>query len=269
MAYAHRTYKRTVRCSYCRQEGHNKSACLTYDARMEDMREKYGNDYWIVAQYDEKKAKRKASGKSRKCSYCSEGGHNRGTCTILADHMQQTKEANIAYRSMVFQRMVQHGLFAGALITNGNLSGGPNAEDKFLAPWVIIEVCWGSINLWETEFRYYSDLIRERAPLKASPLANAFRSYAFPIGFPYDYLMNYNKLDKAQFQRYSAPDTWHGQFKNSYFPTVISKVDTQKPPTGWLLCEDEGFEKTLKEFYKKRKATSVAYVGRTLEALTS
>jgi len=259
MAYAHRTYKRTVRCSYCRQKGHNKSKCPTYEERVEKMRHDYGSDYWMVVQYDEKKAKRKAKGADRKCSYCSEGGHNRGTCTILADHMQQTKEANIAYRKTVFQSMVNHGIFVGSVVTTDSFNCDPDGGNRYLAPWVITEVCWEDINLWETEFRYYSAQIGERAPLRMAPLSNPFKSYTHSVGFPHDYTMQYNKMGFTQFARWEQADTWYGQYRNSYFPTVISKVNAQKPPLGWLLCEDEGFEKTLKEFYKKRK--NHVYIG--------
>ena len=271
MSYATPKYKRTVRCSYCRCEGHNKSACPKHKERVENLRAEYGSDYYVVAMYDEKQAKRRAKGADRKCSYCSEGGHNRSRCTILAEHMAQTTESNIAFRQRVFQRMVHHGLFAGTLVSNGTFYQ-KGEEKRFLAPMVVTRVCWENINVWETEFRYFSDTIRERPPLEIKPLHALFRSYRQHASFPYDFEMNYAKMDRAHFERYSSEDanSWYAQYKDSYFITILSKVTAQKPPIGWLSCTDKDFQKTLKEFYKKRKLDNGGvYVGRTFDAAWS
>jgi hypothetical protein len=256
MSYAAPKYKRTVRCRYCHKPGHNKSTCPQYAARVEDMREKYGSDYWMVADYDAKKAKRKASGKTRKCSYCSDTGHNRGTCTTLKANMKETKEANIIYRKRVFQKLVHHGAFTGALITNGTQRGGtdwPDGESTFKLPMVITRVCWENINVWETEFRYFSNNIRERPPYEIKPLHALRRAYPIYANFPYDYDLNHKKMDRAMFNNYDREkggNDWYSQYRDSYFITITSKVPAEAPPIGWLNCEDEAFKKTLKEFYK-------------------
>ena len=65
MAYSQSIYKRTVRCSYCYESGHNKSSCPQYAARIEEIRQESGDDHYAVAAYDRKKAKRKAKAKEK------------------------------------------------------------------------------------------------------------------------------------------------------------------------------------------------------------
>jgi len=277
MSYATPKYKRTVRCRYCHKPGHNKSSCPQYAARVEDMREKYGSDYWMVAQYDEKKAKRSAAGKDRKCSYCGEGGHNRGTCGILKTHMEETKEANIVYRQRAFQRLVHHGLFTGALVTNGSVTVNRGDEvNKFTTPLVVTRVCWENINVWNREYRYFSDSIIERPPFELKPLSAVFRPYPVYSNFPYDYELNYVKMSRSTFNRYTestdANGSWYAQYRDQYFIRVVSKVLAEAPPVGWLSCEDKDFNKSLKEFYKYRTKENgtvgiSAFVGLNYEAV--
>ena len=127
---------------------------------------------------------------------------------------------------------------------------------------VITRVMWSDINIWETEFRYYSVDIRERAPFKAKPLCALHTPYEVDLGFPLDYELLWNRLTTDQFTAYAGDgdNGWYGRFKDTYFTTVISRVNAEKPPLGWLTCEDAETEKALKEFYKKRMWTE-PYVG--------
>lgn len=262
------TYKKTVRCGYCHKPGHNKSSCPDYAARIEDLRQTYGNDYYVVAQYDFKKAKRKASGKTRRCSYCSETGHNRKTCSILKDHMATTRAKNVAYRKEIFQAMVKHGIFTGAIVeSDTNTRGEAGSSKRWRVPQVITRVMWSNINIWETEFRYYSQDVRSRAPLKCKPLSDITVRWENELGFPLDYDLLWNKMTTDQFRAYSGSTDdsgWYSRFKDTYFITVTSRVSAEKPPLGWLTCEDAESQKTLKEFYKSR-LHSQAYLGMTKE----
>ena len=273
MPIRHHTHKRTVRCGYCRQPGHNKSSCPTYAERIEDMRREYGSDYWIVAKYDEKKVKRKASGNARKCSYCHQGGHNRKTCKDLKSHMDITRAKNVEYRKRVFQAMVHHGIFTGAIVKSNNHTRYDRESDlRWCVPMVITQVMWSDINLWESEYRYFSNDIKDRPQLKAKPICELTTKYASPVGFPLDYDLLWNKITPGVFELYCGddPDCWYVKSKDTYFTTVVSRVNAEKPPLGWLTCEDAPSEKALKEFYKNRVLTDTcgdiigddeAYVG--------
>ena len=273
MPIVSKSYKKTVRCSYCRQSGHNKSSCPQYAARIEEIRADYGDDHYAVVDFDNKKSRRKAAAKSRKCSYCLEGGHNRKTCAALKEHMVITKQRNIEYRKSVFQAMVNHGMFAGAIVTTDrNLApcnpADPKDRKKYKVPMVITKVMWSDINIWETEFQYFTNDITNRAPFRMLPfdMLRCERS-GYALGFVYDYDMNYNKMQLEHFQRYDQPEEecgykWYSKYKDYYFPTIVSRVDAQKPPLGWLTCDDEETAKALKEFYKKCNAEHGPYRGR-------
>ena len=255
MSYATKARKRTVRCSYCKQPGHNKSACPKYAARIEEMRHDYGSDYWMVAQYDEKKAKRTAAGKSRKCSYCNTGGHNRKTCAALKSDMLKVKARNTKYRKGVFNAMVKHGIFTGAIVKSDNNTRHNGIEaPRWQMPMVITRVMWEDINIWEREFRYYSSKdIGERAPFKAKPITELTQKWSSDLGFPQDYDLLWNKMPLDVFDQYMGDESgWYGRFKNTYFPIVVSPVNAEKPPLGWLTCDDAESQKSLKEFFKKR-----------------
>tara|TARA_R110002124_G_scaffold116400_4_gene272802 strand:+ start:46617 stop:47480 length:864 start_codon:yes stop_codon:yes gene_type:complete len=255
-------YKKTVRCGYCRKPGHNRSSCPQYAERIETLRSQHGNDYYVVAQYDARKVRRKASGKARKCSYCSEGGHNRKTCSILKTDMEAVRLKNVEYRKQMFTAMVNHGIFVGAvvesdsntqLVTPQEYSGG-----RFQTPMVITSVMWNHINVWETAYNYYSNELGTRAPFKVKPISSLNRPWDSEIGFPLDYDLLWNRMTLDSFQNFNGErddNGWYSRFKNTYFPTVISRVNAQKPPLGWLTCEDVESEKVLKEYFKKRTSS--------------
>ena len=255
-------YKRTVRCGYCHQSGHNRSSCPQYAARMEEIRAVHGDDHYAVKSYDYKKNKRKAAGKNRSCSYCGEKGHNRKTCTALKSDMLEVKARNSHYRKDLFNAMVKHGIFVGAILESDadtRLDHNPKAtHTRYRMPMVITRVMWEHINIWETEFRYYSNYMTERNPFQVKPLNDLATLYPSRLGFPQDYDLVWNKMPLDVFEKYHAPnDDWYGRFKDTYFTTVISPVNAQKPPLGWLTCDDTESQKTLKEFFKKRTSKDV------------
>ena len=60
------------------------------------------------------------------------------------------------------------------------------------------------------------------------------------------------------FEKYTAGlDDWYGRFKHTYFCTVVSPVNAEKPPLGWLTCDDTESQKSLKEFFKKRTSKDI------------
>jgi hypothetical protein len=229
---------------------------------MEEIRAVHGDDHYAVKSYDYKKNKRKAAGKNRSCSYCGEKGHNRKTCTALKSDMLEVKARNSHYRKDLFNAMVKHGIFVGAILESDadtRLDHNPKAtHTRYRMPMVITRVMWEHINIWETEFRYYSNYMTERNPFQVKPLNDLATLYPSRLGFPQDYDLVWNKMPLDVFEKYHAPnDDWYGRFKDTYFTTVISPVNAQKPPLGWLTCDDTESQKTLKEFFKKRTSKDV------------
>ena len=117
MAYSQSIYKRTVRCSYCYESGHNKSSCPKYAAKIEEIRQESGDDHYAVAAYDRKKAKRKAKAKDRKCSYCEGQGHNRATCPELRANILESQAKTATFRKAMYERMKALGVGVGTVIS--------------------------------------------------------------------------------------------------------------------------------------------------------
>ena len=71
-----------MRCSYCRQHGHNKTTC---EAQTEYLRKRALNtdsEYWR-SRYEERIAPRGRKMSSKACGYCRDMGHTRATCKVL------------------------------------------------------------------------------------------------------------------------------------------------------------------------------------------
>ena len=85
------SYRRKPRCSYCRQEGHNRTNCPTLKARIAERLEANPNDWWATQQMERSKPKTAAD---RTCSYCGTKGHTRRTCEV--------KKADIVYMKQYF-----------------------------------------------------------------------------------------------------------------------------------------------------------------------
>ena len=80
------SYRRKPRCSYCREEGHNRTNCPHLKKRIEERLAANPNDWWANNQLERNKPKKAAD---RTCSYCNQKGHTRRTCEV--------KKADIAY----------------------------------------------------------------------------------------------------------------------------------------------------------------------------
>ena len=134
-------YKRTVHCSYCGESGHNKSGCPSYKERIEQQRKEYGDDYYAVRAYDEKRARKATSAKNRKCSYCGQGGHNKAGCPTLKAAMESFRTKNIEYRKNVLNTLVENGLGPGTLITIADYWN----ENKQLH--MVTDVDWAEVHM--------------------------------------------------------------------------------------------------------------------------
>ena len=132
--------KRTVRCSHCFQSGHNKSSCPEYKKRIESLRDLYGDDDARVRAYDDKKSRKRAAAKTRKCTYCGEPGHNRAGCAKLKASMEAYRSRNVVYRANVIATMAQYGIGLGTLINTTDYWG----DDK---TFMVVGIDWDQINM--------------------------------------------------------------------------------------------------------------------------
>lgn len=126
-------YKRTVRCGYCYQMGHNKGSCPERKkdlaasiektkARLKEDDYPVGddwsrrNDQRRLENYTEQLNKMLNKGKNRKCSYCGEGGHNRKTCQERKNDIVDAASVLTNYRKKLLSKMKDVGLGVGAIV---------------------------------------------------------------------------------------------------------------------------------------------------------
>lgn len=124
-------YKRTVRCNYCYEKGHNKLSCpkMKQDSldRVADyeqqLKEDKFSDEWernyAQRQLDHHKEllnKRANRGKNRKCSYCKEPGHTRRTCPVRKTDVNAEAFKVRTARVAMAPLLEEHGIGVGALL---------------------------------------------------------------------------------------------------------------------------------------------------------
>ena len=107
-------YKRTVRCSHCYESGHNKMGCPQFKEQIERYRANYGDDYYAVSRYDEKKARMSNAKNNRSCSYCGTHGHSRSQCTKLKAAKELFRTKNVEYRENFLKALIDNGIGPGA-----------------------------------------------------------------------------------------------------------------------------------------------------------
>ena len=251
MAYSQNRYKRTVRCSYCHQEGHNKSTCPQYAARIEEIRSHSGDDHYAVKSYDYKKNKRKASGKERSCSYCDTKGHNRSTCSELKANIAKSQAKNVAFRKVVYERMKAHGFGVGAIISSDRFMGRVDPDEwdseKYRIPQVVVQVNWNNISHFNREYTYFD----KNAPWLTKPLTNIAYPWTSDCGWFWDNEVAKHIMSPEVAQQYIDGTHWRAGNKMQYFCEVTSPIQTEEPPEGWF---EGGDVKFWKKVYKKQKS---------------
>jgi hypothetical protein len=137
-------YKRTVRCSYCYESGHNKGGC---EKRKTEYKEyiikattelesgKYVEEWERksverrVKSYQHELEKLNSKGKNRSCSHCHETGHNRAGCQSRKTMGLEMAQRAIITRQQVRTNLLAQGYGVGALVTwtdeNGSDDGSP------------------------------------------------------------------------------------------------------------------------------------------------
>jgi len=258
MSYTHTRPKRTVRCRYCGEKGHNKSTCSLRAEQIEELRKTDGDDHWAVARYDRVAAKRKSSGKNRKCSYCDASGHNRATCTILNDHIAITKKSNDEFRSATIARWKELNFGLGSLVTISSYERGLiTAKGQALKTksMIVSDIQWDQVNFWNNNWRYpefHTCFYKYR---NISTLARGY-SIAGPqlkdLGLLSLFLgasrSSYLLSDGSSGDGYS-PDEYYRARLDLYLATIKSGTGHLEVPDGWYSTDI----KVIKAVYKGRK----------------
>ena len=148
-------YKRTVRCGYCYEKGHNKSACPKRKTDLQENVKRYtkelaenefAHDYQranaerYLRHTKDQLHKMETRGQNRKCGFCGETGHTRRTCTERKRQVKERLAEVLNIRKQAAQRMMDAGFGPGALISvDHNLQG----QDPVMA--VVTEVRFDDI----------------------------------------------------------------------------------------------------------------------------
>ena len=199
-------YKRTVRCGYCYEKGHNKSACPKRKTDLQENIKRYAKELaeegWPADDYRRKNAERylrhskdqlhkmETRGQNRKCGFCGEPGHTRRTCTERKRQVKERLAEVLDIRKRTAQRMMDAGFGPGALISvDHNLQG----QDAVMA--VVTEV-------------RFDDIRKSHVPSRHDYFNGAH-------GIRYQYLV-------PKEDRWGGSPRTHG---NCYFPVQYLNVD--------------------------------------------
>jgi len=220
----------TVTCSECYRTGHNKAGCPRRKERYQEAlaipeADRDWGQQRLVDSYESSKKRRS----SRKCSYCSEAGHNRRKCTALSEHTGHVARQQAAFRMAFLEHVHDIGLQVGALVQQtGNHRAGAH---------VVLNIHWDNIDITQCGSNGLLRFIQTR-PL--SDLGNSrARTHSFTLKSPDTW---------ATGPRYAGPqDRWQ---EDSYGIDVIGATHTPaQPPEGWLTGPGH-----IKEFFKDRAA---------------
>ena len=123
----------TVRCSKCRESGHNRTSCPEMKkAWEEDPTSYHGREY---ARHE---ARKKAP---KTCSYCRETGHTRAGCADIKSHKAQFHNDAALFRRVLVKWMKETGIGVGALVRSQDARYYDNkdnyhypGDDGYVAP---------------------------------------------------------------------------------------------------------------------------------------
>ena len=209
-------YKKTVRCSFCGEHGHNKISCVKLKEYVEATRELYGSDHPIVVEHDLSKAKyssksSKNANKKRLCTYCFESGHNRRTCSHLKKHRDSLIEKNYQWRRSILSVFRENGVGVGSLLSYNNAFeyGWSNTYPNDLNSkdlWMIVKINWPDINFFEScDYSIVISLVKRPSTKKSIGIESLIMKYP----------NNYHNSDSV----------WN----------IVSRAHTEnKLPEGWL-----------------------------------
>ena len=240
-------YKRTVRCGYCYEIGHNRSSCpqkkqmhkdnianyekmLQEDDLSEDSRRHAER---LLANHKRSLDKSNNRGKHRRCSYCKEEGHTRRTCKHRKADINEFAEKCLEAREQFAENMIAHGFGVGTLGYRGDYYGTTDEltiVESIKWDYLTHEVALGGSSPWQdvvtsrsiapSEYNpngklHWSILPLEISRLNESDTTNANKRMAFRIVSPVDPAMPDDFLTKEGALRVAEE---HADFNNGSRP---------------------------------------------------
>jgi len=228
----------TVYCGYCNGKGHNRRGCKEYKAAQ---RERYESamgtpegdrtyyDTRAIATWEDRQKKKSVA---RKCSYCSEVGHNRRSCEPLETHVTHVHSQNVAFKKAFIKHLGEIGLNIGSLVVPHDQSPGRiNYIDN--VPHLVTKIRWENISICSA--REAIDRCVIARPV--SNLVNDRNVTAFCIIAPEEWPTGERWNERSQ--------RWQ---EDHYGLNVISGAPGIEPPAGWF--EDKS---KVKEYFKDRE----------------
>ena len=149
--------KRSVRCGFCGEVGHNRSSCPHqrkarlkkiehYKAKMEEVGPEHKDYHWYarVIETQQKHLKTgKPKGAHRRCGFCGEYGHSRRTCTKRKEQINDKVNQAIFAREFVRDVIVHRQIGLGSLVTVDVSRVTP--DDIKRAQGIVIDYDWTNV----------------------------------------------------------------------------------------------------------------------------
>jgi hypothetical protein len=241
-------YKRTVRCSYCYQTGHNTSSCEQKKEYIDSNPDSY------EARNNKRRVARKAAN-GRRCSYCETKGHTRRTCKVYKNDMSTLTVLTKAYRTSLAINLAKDGLGIGALVGCPQTTRGQQ-KLEFEKLYMITGFNWSDLNasayVNESGYAMFGTNIK-------NPGSRWGTSLALPS-------MTYDAdLDRGNMTDQLATHTNGGIHADRYNRTMlISTVPVSDgapagAPKGWLDATDTPYLEWIKENFKGERKYWLAY----------
>lgn len=216
-------YRRTSRCSYCYEKGHNRTTCPK-------MREEAAADpnSWAAIKLNRIKAKRKTT--VRKCSYCGVPGHTKRTCTEKPIDAEKLNLANRVWRSKLVESLKEAGIGVGSLLRVKDTRASYTLREEDLL--LVVDIKWDSMTVDTSSWSY-----REKDPTISFSLLNRVNNTNHDRQMICLHQRTGKKISVHIPQLYDSEtiELFHYSSRNSI--EIVCPSDPT-PPNDWLICDD-------------------------------
>ena len=247
------SYRRTPKCGYCRQEGHNQYQCdevgrhweywkthtvpptsIGYHYSRRNPRywgewyEKCSVIYHEQQMRKKKILKRPVTRAASKCGFCREAGHNRRDCYHMNDFLEKCFKANENWRRAAYKHLVEEkGISVGACIQVKKKKGwGANADIE-TAIAIITDINFASLSVM-TAGRFGSDYGNPyHSPLEVKAMVGddeVILQFARTGDYSYQekWRMSLSTLDSYIIRSIKSRGYYSGQW---FFDKLMSRAD--------------------------------------------